>query len=100
MKICFLAAMILFGLCAPAQADDVLPAAVRIEAHAPLTEMGTGTYRKFGFTVYHASLWTPDGTLNKQKPYALVLRYTRDLSKDTLVDTVWTICVTSMRPTT
>ena len=34
------------------------------------------------------SAWTANGAWNPQKPYALQLRYTRDVSRDTLVDTV------------
>lgn len=68
--------------------EDTLPPAVQAELHAPLTEMGAGTYRRFGFSVYRASFWTSGDTWNKKKPYALVLRYTREVSKDTLVDTV------------
>ncbi len=52
------------------------------------SKVGSGTYRKFGFSVYRATLWAPDGKWDPAKPYALELHYTRSVSKDTLVDTV------------
>jgi len=80
----------LFGLSWPASshADEVLPAIVQTQSHAILKPVGTGTYRKFAFTIYYATLWAPDGQWSAAKPYALQLRYARSLSKDTLDDTV------------
>lgn len=71
-----------------AHADDQLPAYVGEHVKTPLQEVGHGTYRKLGFRVYEASLWAPGGTWDANKPYALKLHYTRDVSKDTLSDTV------------
>lgn len=87
--ILFLAA-ICFFLCPMhgAKADDVLPKTVQSQVKTPLVPMGSGTYRKFGFSVYRITLWTADGTWDKDKPYAIELCYTRDVSKDTLVDAV------------
>jgi hypothetical protein len=65
---------------------DTLPPAVLAHAPVALKEVGTGTYRKFGFSVYHVSLWAPNGGWNADKPYALKLHYTRSLSQDTLAD--------------
>ncbi|MGE3622945.1 MAG: hypothetical protein AB7H77_03590, partial [Bdellovibrionales bacterium] len=80
----------LIGLNMPvrAQTEDILPPAVRARIKTPLDEVGSGTYRRFGFSVYRASLWAPEGEWNAGKPYALALRYTRSVSKETLVDTV------------
>jgi hypothetical protein len=83
-----LAFLLACGLSGKAEAADVLPQAVQSQVQTPLVSMGSSTYRKFGFSIYRVTLWTTDGTWNKQKPYALELRYTRDLSKDTLVDNV------------
>ena len=77
-----------FILSHSAFADDTLPDYVKAKVNTPLTEVGSGTYRKFGFRVYNAELWSPNGTWDPQKPYVLQLHYTRSLSKDTLVDTV------------
>lgn len=55
---------------------------------APLQRVGAATYRKLGFTIYHVTLWAPNGVYDPAKPYALQLRYARDLSQETLVDAV------------
>jgi len=83
----------LFFLCLPvgARADDIqesLPASILAHASTPLKETGKSTFRRFGLRVYVASLWTKDGTWDVNKPYALALRYTRGVSKDTMVDIV------------
>jgi hypothetical protein len=67
-------------------AEDGLPLPVQQQVAVPLKKVGEGTYRKFGFSIYHAVLWAPDGTWRADKPYALELRYMRGLSKDTLAD--------------
>lgn len=79
--------VLLMVLALSAHAEQ-LPPAVQAEAKTPLQQVGSGTYRKFGFTIYHVTFWTADGTWNKNKPYALQIRYARDLSKETLVDNV------------
>lgn len=77
---------------APALADDpdtlTLPAAVAKHAPVPLSKVGQGTYRKFGFAVYNAALWAPEGFWEAEEPFALQLSYTRSLSKETLIDAV------------
>ena len=79
-----------FCLCTPAElwAQDTLPQSARAQLHTPLATVGSGTYRRFGLSVYHATLWAPDGVWDAAKPYALELHYTRSVSKETLVDTV------------
>lgn len=67
-------------------AEASLPADVLAQVHAPLKLVGEGNYRKFGFKIYHASLWAPEGEWNPHKPFVLKMRYARDLSKDTLID--------------
>jgi hypothetical protein len=90
-----LAALLLFALClagpraARADTDDSgLPPAVLAQVHLPLKLVGEGNYRKFGFKIYHASLWAPDGIWSPDKPYVLKVQYARGLSKNTLVDGV------------
>jgi hypothetical protein len=68
--------------------DNGLPENVRTQVHVPLKQVGEGNYRKFGFKIYHATLWAPDGAWDATKPYALKLEYARSLSKDTLLDAV------------
>jgi len=90
-KTIILAALLCFALPSALHADDakdVLPPALQAHVGAPLSKVGSGTYHRFGFRVYVASLWAKDGKWNPDKPYALLLRYTRSVSKDTIVDTV------------
>lgn len=70
------------------QIDESLPDAVLAQLHIPLQRVGAGSYYKFGFTIYHASLWAPNGVWDAAKPYALKLKYARSLSKETLVGAV------------
>jgi hypothetical protein len=90
MKTAVLSLLIILSLVMPmdARAEEKLPDAVKAQIHAPLKQVGSGTYRRFGFKVYVASLWAPDGVYDASKPYALQLRYTRSVSKDTMVDVV------------
>jgi len=67
---------------------EALPEAVSAQSPTPLTEVGNGTYRKFGFSVYNATLWAPEGVWSADKSYALQLHYTRSVSKETMIDTV------------
>lgn len=77
----------LLSCAAPAaHAQNSLPPAVLAQTQTPLVQVGSGTYRKFGFSIYRATLWAPGGVWNADKPYALELRYMRSLSKDTVVD--------------
>lgn len=78
-------ATLLFAFAAHAQ--NALPAAVRDQLNVPVEKMGSSTYRRFGFGIYRATLWAPDGIWDSEDPYVLELRYLRDLSKDTIVDT-------------
>lgn len=66
--------------------QNVLPASAQALSNIPLQEVGSGTFHKYGFSVYHISLWAPNGKWDPKKPYALELRYDRSVSKDTLVD--------------
>ena len=58
-------------------AAAVLPAEWRIQ--------GQGEMRWFGFRLYQASLWAPDGRWQAGLPYALELRYARDIPSARLV---------------
>jgi hypothetical protein len=46
---------------------------------------GQGEMRWFGFRLYQASLWAPDGRWQAGQPYALELRYARDIASGRLV---------------
>ena len=60
-----------------AAANTVLPQDWRVQ--------GQGEMRWFGFRLYQASLWAPDGRWQADRPYALVLRYARDIPSARLV---------------
>ena len=58
-------------------AGAVLPADWRVQ--------GQGEMRWFGFRLYQASLWAPGGHWQAHQPYALELRYARDIPSSRLV---------------
>lgn len=66
--------------------ENMLPLSVQSELGSPLKQLGTGTYSRYGFSVYHITLWSTSDVWDKTKPYALELQYVRSLSKSTLVD--------------
>lgn len=73
----------------PSRAEDKdLPESVSAQFDTSLSRVGQGTYRKLGFRIYDASLWALQSTWEPEEPYALQLCYARELSKETLVDTV------------
>ena len=48
-------------------------------------EVGSGQFRYWGFLVYDASLWSPQGQYRPNEPFALSLRYARAVSKSDIV---------------
>lgn len=48
--------------------------------------LGAGDFRKFGFLVYTARLYTPARTLDANAPFALELTYHRSIKRQALVD--------------
>jgi hypothetical protein len=56
-------------------------------AFLPSAELvGQGEFRYWGFRVYDASLWSPQGAYDSGGAFALSLRYARDLSARSIVD--------------
>lgn len=49
-------------------------------------QIGQGQFRRFGFLIYDASLWASDGEYRPSAPFALRLRYARNISRDQIVD--------------
>ncbi|MCD8537478.1 MAG: hypothetical protein LRY56_08345 [Burkholderiaceae bacterium] len=49
-------------------------------------EVGAGQFRWWGFLVYDASLWAPLGQYQPGGPFALSLRYAREISKADIVE--------------
>jgi hypothetical protein len=49
-------------------------------------EVGSGQFRWWGFLVYDATLWSPQGDYQPGGPFALNLRYARDVSRQDIVE--------------
>lgn len=49
-------------------------------------EVGSGQFRWWGFLVYDATLWSPQGDYQPGGPFALSLRYARDVSRQDIVE--------------
>ena len=47
--------------------------------------VGQGEFRYWGFLIYEASLWSPTGNYRRGEPFALRLRYERDIERDDIV---------------
>lgn len=68
---------------APRAAAPAMPSAPEVIEHLPQARLqGSGTYRWWGLAIYDVTLWVqqplvPEGYA--QAPFALVLRYARDL---------------------
>lgn len=71
----------LFLNIASARADSAppLPAHSTQEAQTELTPLGGVRFRKFGFHVYDANLWAAAGKWSWLTPFALDIRYARNI---------------------
>lgn len=83
-----MAAVIHFFPAAGRAVESVLPRPVVAHAKVSLVETSSADYSKLGFSIYKATLWTPEGKWDRRRPHALQMRYKRSLSKQTLVDSV------------
>lgn len=85
--------MLLLGalMGAPVVAAVALPGAVSAVISGPdgaLRALGSGEMRWFGLKLYDAALWVPAGQpWSVEGPYALALRYARNIPGERLVDT-------------
>lgn len=78
---------------APAWASaNALPDAVTAQLRAlsgpqgaDLRPLGSGELRWFGLSIYQASLWTGAARFDESEPFALALRYSRDIPGSRLV---------------
>ncbi len=68
-----LVAALLFAFAVGAQAIPPPPPGI------PLERIGTGTLRWFGFHVYDAALYASDGRFDFGRPFAISIRYAREL---------------------
>ncbi len=63
-----------------------LPSAAQADM-PPLKTRGGGLLRKFGFQIYNAHLWTPDGAaLDRNKPHVLDIQYLRNFTAKVLAE--------------
>lgn len=80
--------------CAFGVAQDTLPAPVRAEGFVG-QRVGSGLLKWFGFEIYNAALWTPDGTFAGSytaEPIVFTLDYRRSFKRDRLISitrTAW-----------
>lgn len=56
------------------------------QAFLPKAErVGSGEFRYWGFRIYDATLWSPQGRYQPGGPFALSLTYARDVSREDIV---------------
>ena len=48
--------------------------------------VGEGQFRRWGFLIYDATLWSSNGQYKSNEPFALRLSYARNVSRDQIVD--------------
>jgi hypothetical protein len=48
-------------------------------------QVGQGMFKRFGWSIYEARLYAPDGRFDPSKPFALSLTYARTIAGDRLV---------------
>lgn len=72
-------------LAAPAAAAELPAAACKLLQTCRM--IGQGTLRWWGFHVYDAALWSPNGRWQAQAPYALDIRYARRVTGAQLAET-------------
>lgn len=80
------AALLVVATAAAAMPGIRLPAGVETLAGG-LAPRGQAELRWFGLKVYDAALWSPAPSWSAERPHALEIRYTRDISGARLVDT-------------
>jgi Chalcone isomerase-like len=69
----------------PSAAPALHPASV--EGMPPLKTRGGGLLRMYGFQIYNAFLWTPDGAaFDRSKPYVLDIEYLRNFAGKALAE--------------
>lgn len=63
------------------------PVAAAREGLPPLKARGGGLLRKFGFQIYNAYLWAPEGaSLDRTKPHILDIQYLRNFTAKALAE--------------
>jgi hypothetical protein len=78
-------ALLVAPLCEAQTAPPALPATVTDVPAAK--SLGGGLLRKFGFQIYRAYLWTPEGSaFDRNKPHALDIEYLRNFTAKALAE--------------
>ena len=65
----------------PVSASEPHPLMPSARAVAPQAE-----FTRFGFSIYRAQLWAPEGQYKKDAPFALSLTYSRDIAGERILD--------------
>ena len=61
-----------------AESHPLMPSALAVAPQAEFT--------RFGFSIYRAQLWAPEGQYKKDAPFALSLTYSRDIAGERILD--------------
>lgn len=80
-----LLALAVLATAAPALASRELPLPVQ-ETVSRLKALGEGRMRWFGIHLYDATLWVSGGQFDPRQPFALDIRYARDIPRERLVE--------------
>jgi len=73
-----LAMMVMARLALASEPHPLMPGALAV---APQAE-----FKRFGFSIYRAQLWAPEGQYKKDAPFALSLTYSRDIAGERILD--------------
>jgi hypothetical protein len=60
------------------ESHPLMPSALAVAPQAEFT--------RFGFSIYRAQLWAPEGQFKKDAPFALSLTYSRDIAGERILD--------------
>ena len=74
----FLAIVLVARMALAAESHPLMPGALAVAPQAEFT--------RFGFSIYRAQLWAPEGQYKKDAPFALSLTYSRDIPGEKILD--------------
>jgi hypothetical protein len=76
---------ILISICLGLTLSTAFAAALFTPLLPGAQQVGQGMFKRFGWSIYEARLYAPDGRFDPQKPFALSLTYERTIAGDRLV---------------
>ena len=80
-KILIISVLVTLCLTRASQAVESHPLMPGAQAVAPSVE-----FTRFGFSIYRAQLWAPDGRYSKSSPFVLTLTYSRDIDRERILE--------------